>query len=52
MLLSVADAAALSDLVHANLKQFDELTDWEVGAMSNARKFLNRMSSGAESIAA
>jgi hypothetical protein len=51
-LLSVADAAALIDLVHANLEVFTELADWEVAAMSNARKFLNRMSSGAKSVAA
>jgi hypothetical protein len=46
-LISVAGAAALIDLVHANLKVFTELADWEVAAMSNARKLLNRMSSGA-----
>jgi hypothetical protein len=51
-LLSVADAAALVDLVHTNLEQFHELADWEVAAMSNARKFLNQMSSGTKSIAA
>jgi hypothetical protein len=41
-LISIADAAAVMEVVRANLKQFGEITDWETAALSNATKFLNR----------
>jgi hypothetical protein len=42
-LLSVGDAAALINFLHAGLEEFGEFVGWEIAAMSNASKFLNRV---------
>jgi hypothetical protein len=42
-LLTVADAAAIVDLVCRNLEEFSEPTDWEKAALENARRALNKL---------
>jgi hypothetical protein len=46
-LLSVGDAAALIDRVHAGLEIFGELADWEKAALRNASEFLNGFAAAA-----